>query len=303
MQSGKSTTELPTPKRIRTCIGDQNDHLEYSPEHEALVSLANETFGLHSWSHSVTHQIIDYIDCNSDKYSVGVAAFVKVELKNGIQHQDVGYGICKDSCSKGYAIAHARKEATTNGLREALRSFGCHCSGKVNESADVPVESSVLKTSLQMDKHGLTHAVPSSSTHITGASPSACLQSADDDLKLERKRRQRRKQEEFLQQLKKKQLTQCKDLQTKSFVDKDTGIIHEGGKVNALMNDETLISTQELDRAVQSAEAQQCRTPLLCSPPKAAETTPPWPSARGSTLMGNTLIPRQLVMPSRRTMP
>lgn len=49
------------------------------------------------------------------------------------------------------------QEATTNGLREALRSFGCHFTGKV-ESADVPVESSVLKTSLQMDKHGLTHA-------------------------------------------------------------------------------------------------------------------------------------------------
>jgi phage-related minor tail protein len=65
----------------------------------------------------------------------------------------------------------------------------------------------------------VSSSVPSSSTHTTGASPSACLQSADDDLKLERKRRQRQKQEEFLQQLKKKQLTQ-----TKSLVDKDTGI-------------------------------------------------------------------------------
>jgi hypothetical protein len=50
------------------------------------------------------------------------------------------------------------QEATTNGLREALRSFGCHFTGKVNEPADVPVESSVLKISLQMDKHDLTHA-------------------------------------------------------------------------------------------------------------------------------------------------
>jgi hypothetical protein len=81
------------------------------------------------------------------------------------------------------------------------------------------------------------------------------------------------------------------------------GIRHNEGKENTLMNDETLISTQELDRAVQSAEVQLGRTPLLCSPPKAAETTPPWPSARGSKLMGNTVIPRQLVMPSRRTLP
>ncbi|XP_023705221.1 uncharacterized protein LOC111863274 isoform X2 [Cryptotermes secundus] len=302
MQSGKSITELSTPKRIQTHVGDQQAHLEYGPEHDALVSLANETFGLYGWSHSVTHQNIDYIDCNSSKYSVGVAAFVKVELKNGIQHQDVGYGMCKDSCSKGYAIAHARKEATTNGLREALRSFGCHFTGKVNECAGVRVESSVLKTSVQMDKHCLIHAVPGSSTHTTGASPRACMQSADD-ITLERKRRQRMKRDEFLQQLKEKQLSQSKDLQTKSLVDKDTGIRHKEEKESTLMNDETLISTQELDHAVQSAEIQLGRTPLLCSPPIAAEMTPPWPSDRGSRLMGNTVIPRQLVMPSRRTLP
>jgi hypothetical protein len=58
MQSGKGITEVPTPKRIRTYIEDQQDHLEYGPEHEALVSLANETFGLYTWSHSVTHQSI-----------------------------------------------------------------------------------------------------------------------------------------------------------------------------------------------------------------------------------------------------
>jgi hypothetical protein len=53
--------------------------------------------------------VADYIDCEESEYSAGVAAFVKIELKNGIHHQDVGYGICNGSCSKGYAIAHARK--------------------------------------------------------------------------------------------------------------------------------------------------------------------------------------------------
>jgi len=51
----------------------------------------------------------DFIDCDSNKYSAGVVAFVKVELKNGIYHQDVGYGTCSNSCCKGYAIACARK--------------------------------------------------------------------------------------------------------------------------------------------------------------------------------------------------
>jgi len=58
MHIAVSMTELPVPKRSKMCIGDQHDHLEYSTEHEALVSLANDMFGLHAWSHTVTHQII-----------------------------------------------------------------------------------------------------------------------------------------------------------------------------------------------------------------------------------------------------
>jgi hypothetical protein len=57
MDNGKSITELPVPKRARTC--KQGHHnIEYSPEHEVLISLANEMFGLHEWSHTVTHQNI-----------------------------------------------------------------------------------------------------------------------------------------------------------------------------------------------------------------------------------------------------
>lgn len=59
------------------------------------------------------------------------------------------------------------------------------------------------------------------------------------------------------------------------------------------MDDETLISTQELDRVVQSAEVQQSRTPLVCSPPKRTMQTSPWPPVR------DTIIPRQLLMQPR----
>ncbi|GFG39601.1 hypothetical protein Cfor_08220, partial [Coptotermes formosanus] len=128
---------LPAFNRTRTCTGDQHDHLQYSTEQEALISLANDMFGLYTWSHNVTHQNIekckpscqsissqkpkitafssflstfpDYMDCDSNKYSVGVVSFVKVEFKNGIYHEDVSYGICSNSCCKGYATACARK--------------------------------------------------------------------------------------------------------------------------------------------------------------------------------------------------
>jgi hypothetical protein len=73
----------------------------------------------------------------------------------------------------------------------------------------------------------LFHSVTISSRQVTDTSPTACLQIANDSLKLERKRRQRQKQEEFLQQLKQKHSTNCKDLQTKSLVHKNAGIHHE----------------------------------------------------------------------------
>jgi len=72
------------------------------PKITALSSNCGDT----DWACSI---VADYIDCDGSKYSVGVVAFVKIELKNGIHHQDVGYGICSNSCSKGYAIACARK--------------------------------------------------------------------------------------------------------------------------------------------------------------------------------------------------
>jgi DNA recombination protein Rad52 len=303
MRSVKSVTEVPFSKQTRTCVGDQHDYLQYSTEHETLISLANDMFGLYTWSHTVTHQNIDFIDCDSNKYSAGVVAFVKVELKNGIYHQDVGYGTCCNSCCKGYAIACARKEAAENGLREALRSFGCRFTRKVNEPADMPVESTGFKMSLQTDKHSLDTAVTNSGRLSADASPTVCLPSSDS-LQLDRKRRQQREQEQFVAQLKEKRLTNGKDLQSNSSVDKNTGLvgpIHCVEQESDILDDETLISTQELNRLVQSAEVQQNRQPLVCSPPKiAAQVTPPWQKARGNKVLGNRVTPRQLPMACRR---
>ena len=58
MRGVKSVTELPLSRQTRTCRGDQHDHLQNSTEHEALIKLANDMFGLYTWSHTVTHQNI-----------------------------------------------------------------------------------------------------------------------------------------------------------------------------------------------------------------------------------------------------
>jgi len=88
------------------------------------ISLANEIFGFNGWSHSVTQQTIDFVDHNQGRFYVGVSAFVRVQLKDGVFHEDIGYGTSEGQRSKALSIEKARKEAVTDGLKRALKSFG-----------------------------------------------------------------------------------------------------------------------------------------------------------------------------------
>ena len=55
---------------------------------------------------------------------MGTSATVKVELKDGAFHEDVGYGTSEGMRSKALSVEKARKEAVTDGLKRALKSFG-----------------------------------------------------------------------------------------------------------------------------------------------------------------------------------
>ncbi|XP_069484713.1 DNA repair protein RAD52 homolog isoform X2 [Ambystoma mexicanum] len=93
-------------------------------EGHRVISLANELFGYNGWSHSVTQQNVDFVDLNNGKFYVGVCAFVKVQLKDGSYHEDVGYGVSEGLKSKALSLEKARKEAVTDGLKRALKCFG-----------------------------------------------------------------------------------------------------------------------------------------------------------------------------------
>ncbi|XP_069807585.1 DNA repair protein RAD52 homolog isoform X2 [Dendropsophus ebraccatus] len=93
-------------------------------EGHKVVSLANEMFGYNGWSHSVTQQNVDFVDLSNGKFYVGVCAFVKVQLKDGSYHEDVGYGVSEGLKSKALSLEKARKEAVTDGLKRALKCFG-----------------------------------------------------------------------------------------------------------------------------------------------------------------------------------
>ncbi|KLO09402.1 Rad52 22 double-strand break repair protein [Schizopora paradoxa] len=91
-----------------------------------VINLANEVFGFNGWSSSIINMNTDYIDFNEDskRYNVGVSAVVRVTLRDGVFHEDVGYGMLENSKSKGAALDKCKKEAVTDGIKRALRTFG-----------------------------------------------------------------------------------------------------------------------------------------------------------------------------------
>ncbi|XP_061628559.1 DNA repair protein RAD52 homolog isoform X2 [Phyllopteryx taeniolatus] len=93
-------------------------------EGHRVISLANEMFGYNGWSHSISRQNVDFVDLVDGRFYVGVSAFVKVQLKDGAFHEDVGYGVSEGLKSKALSLEKARKEAVTDGMKRALKCFG-----------------------------------------------------------------------------------------------------------------------------------------------------------------------------------
>ncbi|XP_063053266.1 DNA repair protein RAD52 homolog isoform X2 [Engraulis encrasicolus] len=111
------------PEYISTRVAGGGQKVCYVEGHK-VISLANEMFGYNGWSHSITQQTVDFVDLINGKFYVGVSAFVKVQLKDGSFHEDVGYGVSEGLRSKALALEKARKEAVTDGLKRSLKCFG-----------------------------------------------------------------------------------------------------------------------------------------------------------------------------------
>ncbi|XP_062403626.1 DNA repair protein RAD52 homolog isoform X2 [Sardina pilchardus] len=111
------------PEYISTRMAGGGQKVCYIEGHK-VISIANEMFGYNGWSHSITQQTVDFVDLINGKFYVGVSAFVKVQLKDGSYHEDVGYGVCEGLKSKALSLEKARKEAVTDGLKRSLKCFG-----------------------------------------------------------------------------------------------------------------------------------------------------------------------------------
>lgn len=71
-----------------------------------IIGLANEVFGYNGWCSTVTKIETDFVDMDpeSRRYNIGVTAIVKVTLKDGTHHEDIGYGTGDNLKSKGAAL-------------------------------------------------------------------------------------------------------------------------------------------------------------------------------------------------------
>eukprot|EP00501_MAST-03F_sp_TOSAG23-6_P001654 GSMAST32.ASY1.ANO1.1722.1 assembled CDS len=90
------------------------------------IAIANRIFGYNGWSSSINELTPDFIDGPDERgrYSVGVTAVVRVELRDGTFHEDIGYGTSEGMKSKGDSIQNAKKSAVTDANKRALRFFG-----------------------------------------------------------------------------------------------------------------------------------------------------------------------------------
>ncbi|KAF2745607.1 alpha/beta-hydrolase [Sporormia fimetaria CBS 119925] len=94
-------------------------------EGQKAILLANDVFGFNGWSSSLQQVQVDYVDeTPQGRVSLGLSIIVRVTLKDGTYHEDIGYGMIENCKGKGAAFEKAKKEAATDGLKRALRSFG-----------------------------------------------------------------------------------------------------------------------------------------------------------------------------------
>ena len=93
---------------------------------EKCISLANEVFGFNGWSSSIQNIQVDFADENpqTQRVSIGLSVIVRVTLREGTYHEDIGYGSIENAKGKAMAFEKAKKEGTTDGLKRALRNFG-----------------------------------------------------------------------------------------------------------------------------------------------------------------------------------
>ncbi|KAM3072290.1 DNA repair protein rad52 [Clarireedia jacksonii] len=113
------------PEYISSRAGPSGAKVHYIAA-EKCIQLANEVFGFNGWSSQIIETQVDFVDENATtlRVSLGLSVIVRVTLRDGTFHEDVGYGHIENCKGKAAAFEKAKKEGTTDALKRALRNFG-----------------------------------------------------------------------------------------------------------------------------------------------------------------------------------
>lgn len=113
------------PEYISSRAGPSGQKVHYITA-EKCIALANEVFGFNGWSSSIQNIQVDFVDENPQtlRISLGLSVIVRVTLRDGTYHEDLGYGHIENCKGKAAAFEKAKKEGTTDALKRALRHFG-----------------------------------------------------------------------------------------------------------------------------------------------------------------------------------
>ncbi|KAL7936960.1 hypothetical protein V8C35DRAFT_294294 [Trichoderma chlorosporum] len=113
------------PEYISSRAGPGGSRVHYLTA-EKVIGLANEVFGFNGWSSSIQNIQVDFADENpqTQRVSIGLSVIVRVTLRDGTYHEDVGYGSIENAKGKAMAFEKAKKEGTTDALKRTLRNFG-----------------------------------------------------------------------------------------------------------------------------------------------------------------------------------
>lgn len=88
-----------------------------------LVLIADRTFGERKWSHVVTNQTIDFTESYMGKYVCGCVTFLKIQLPDGVFHEDMGY--CHtEATMKSVSMHCARIGSQVDAFKKVLSCFG-----------------------------------------------------------------------------------------------------------------------------------------------------------------------------------
>ena len=113
------------PEYISSRPGPSGQPVHYITA-EKVISLANDVFGFNGWSSSIQNIQVDYVEEHptTHRITLGLSVVVRVTLRDGVYHEDIGYGQIENAKSKAAAFEKSKKEATTDAMKRALRHFG-----------------------------------------------------------------------------------------------------------------------------------------------------------------------------------